>query len=155
MIPVIAWVAAAAAGLLYVDANVKPLGLANINPLVPKRKEDIKPAAAPAAPIPTFVPGTVPGTVGLPNLPPLANSLGGFTVPSGFPSIPGTGQVDGKGTGVIPEAFAKSPGGVDAAAIAAAENMRMDIVNALNTAEGDRTPEQLALLGFVASVPIG
>lgn len=84
--------------------------------------------------------------------------------------LPRAGTVDGHGTGLLtpqadPIAAAaaaaaahlaalQSPGASTAAAAAAAEATRMQIITALNTAEGDRTPEQLALLSSIASLPV-
>ncbi len=84
----------------------------------------------------------------------------------GFP-IPGNPntKVDGHGTGLqvedpslirppaIPGGQPTSSTGDFAAAAAAANKMQDEIIIALNTPEGDRTPEQLALLIGVASLP--
>ncbi len=68
--------------------------------------------------------------------------------------------VDGKGTGIIPEPTASAA--AQAAnivasqqnpAAAAAEVIKLQIAEALNTPEGDRTPEQLALLIGLGSLP--
>lgn len=62
--------------------------------------------------------------------------------------------VDGHGTGVVLEgqkgivsSSVKSP------ETFAAETVKLQIVEALNTPQGDRTPEQLALLLGVAGLP--
>ena len=48
----------------------------------------------------------------------------------------------------------QNPDSTVATATKAAEAVRIQIINALNTPEGDRTPEQLALLSSVAALPV-
>ena len=144
MNPII-WVAAGIAGLFVVDAKVKPLGLAKYNPLgsttaaLPATTKEgpnaIDPKNTNNAPVPSVIPSTIPG-------------------------VP---VIDGHGTGVIPDFPGGRPSGLPLpsaprdpimeAAKKAANDLQMQIVNALNTKETDRTPEQLALLAGVASLP--
>lgn len=149
----IAWLAAAVAGLFVIDAKVKPLGLAKYNPLgsgttllKPKTDEkpgDINPAITPSKPVPSVIPSTVPGilvvdghgTGVLPEGPRLPNMPSGFP---GFPSFPGN---------------APTKDSVMDAATRAANDMQLQLIDAMNTAEGDRTPEQLALLATIAQLP--
>ncbi len=88
-----------------------------------------------------------------------AAALNAMGIP-GLPAapLPGTGRVDGHGTGVLIEdntlrPATSNPADPMAAAASAANHMQDEIIKALNTPEGDRTPEQLALLIGVASLP--
>ncbi len=160
--------AAALGGYLYSQRNPSP-----------SASKDAKP-----------LPGT--GTVDGHGTGVLTGPVAGVPAPPTGPAVPGlglglpgTGNVDGHGTGsidlapnaldaaaaaqkVMNEIAAKQaaalaaqqiaqqqgPGGDVAAAAQAAEAIRIQIINALNTPEGDRTPEQLALLSSVAGLPV-
>ncbi len=112
----------------------------------------------------------------------LTGPVAGVPVPPGGTAVPGLGTVDGHGTGSLDgdsiaaaaaaalaaqnlasqkaaaDAAARiaqqqNPGAAGAAAGAAAEAVRIQLITALNTPETDRTPEQLALLDSLASLP--
>lgn len=150
--------AAALAGYLYTQRQ----------PAVSVPPKDAKPPA----PSPnTKVDGHGTGLI----IPPVAGvpaPPAGLPIPGAvLPTLPGTGKVDGHGTGLLPDlahraemeraaneaaariAALQAPGANVASAAAAAEAVRIQIITALNTAEGDRTPEQLALLASISSLP--
>lgn len=156
-------IALAIAAACLIDNKVKPLGFGKLNPLnslmpPPTPVENVPHPGAP----PDALPGNIPGNIPRNN--------------------PGTGVFDGHGTGVsdqLPtlaqaaqQAAAQQAAAQLAAAAAqqagtkkptvptvadaatAAEDMKNRILAAMNTPEGDRSPEQLALLQNLAGLPV-
>lgn len=112
---------------------------------------------APVAGVPARPAGTPAPVAGVPSIPaPVAPPVAGVPL-----------LVDNHGTGVVDltqqqAAAARAaallvqggPQGPGKAAGLAAETVKLQIIDALNTPDGDRTPEQLALLSSLAALPV-
>ena len=172
-------VPAAAAALSLVSkaktGSYNPAELLTTKPATPA------PPTIPSSSATNPAPPTIPSSSATNPAPPTPVVIGPGVVTPG--AVPGLGTIDGHGTGVVagvpvppvagldpndPNAAAilaaatkaaqqiqqqQDPNATTAAAAAAAESIKQQLIAAMNTPATDRTPEQLALLGGLASLP--